>query len=108
VNTVSLIGRLVEKPTLHTGETGAEECRLRLAVPRRGHAGELEPGVLYLEALTIGPQARECAARLGARASDRLSGRLEVESAPLIERRLGNRRGQEKTPTPFFEARVHS
>jgi single-stranded DNA-binding protein len=79
VNTVSLIGRLVEKPTLHTGETGAEESRLRLAVPRRGHAGELEPGVLYLEALTIGPQARACAARLGAGALIGLSGRLEVD-----------------------------
>jgi single-stranded DNA-binding protein len=79
VNSVSLIGTLVDDPELR--ENGGEpvRCMMRLAVPRRDHGGHKLPGVVYVDAATFGLQARDCAERL--RRGDRigLTGRLEQD-----------------------------
>jgi single-stranded DNA-binding protein len=77
VNSVALIGTLVEDPKLL--ETGADpvRCTIRLAVPRRDRAGLRLPGVVYVDAATFGLQARDCAERLRRGHRLGLTGRLE-------------------------------
>jgi single-stranded DNA-binding protein len=59
VNSVSLIGRVAEPPTMRTGEDGEDVCAMRLAVPRVAKGGLREPGVVYMEVTSSGWQARE-------------------------------------------------
>jgi single-strand DNA-binding protein len=79
VNSVNLIGTLTDDPTVGRNRAGIEECRMRLAVPRRARGGRREPGVVYVEVTTFGLEAQECAERLTQGSVIGLSGRLEVD-----------------------------
>lgn len=79
VNVVSLVGQLSEDPDLRLNRGGIEECRMRLAVPRRSRDGRIEPGIVFVDVTTFGQEARECAERLSAGDRIGLSGRLEVD-----------------------------
>jgi single-strand DNA-binding protein len=89
VNSVNLIGRLVEDPVLRTGLEGDERCWMRVAVPRIGEAGLREPGLVYVEVVATGLRAHDVVrdARAGARIG--VSGRLELDewTEPDGERR---------------------
>ncbi|HKP91258.1 MAG TPA: single-stranded DNA-binding protein [Thermoleophilaceae bacterium] len=89
MNSVNLIGRLVEDPVLRVTEGGAEVCSMRVAVPRIGQAGLREPGLVYVEVLATGLRAHDVVreARAGTRIG--VSGRLELDewSEPDGERR---------------------
>ena len=61
MNSVSLVGELVADPELDTNWAGIDECRMRLAVPRRSRDGRREPGVVYVDVTTYGLEAQECA-----------------------------------------------
>jgi single-stranded DNA-binding protein len=78
VNSVSLIGTLVEDPALRESAQSVS-CTMRLAVPRRDDRGQQLPGVVYVDALIFGLRARDCAERL--RQGDRigLTGRIEQD-----------------------------
>jgi single-stranded DNA-binding protein len=77
MNSVSLIGTLVEDPDLRERVDEPVRCTMRLAVSRRDDRGQQLPGVVYVEIATFGLKARDCAERL--RRGDRLglTGRLE-------------------------------
>jgi single-strand DNA-binding protein len=79
VNSVNLIGRLVEDPTLRVAPTGEERCSMRVAIPRVGNGGLREPGIVYVEVVAAGLRARDLmgAVRSGARIG--VSGRLELD-----------------------------
>ena len=79
VNSVNLIGRLVEDPVLRAGNGGEEQCSMRVAVPRIGVAGLREPGLVYVEVVATGLRAHDIVrdARAGARVG--VSGRLELD-----------------------------
>jgi single-stranded DNA-binding protein len=66
VNGVSLIGQLAADPELRINGAGEDECRMRIAVPRRTRAGGAEPGVVYVEVTAVGRRARDCAESLSA------------------------------------------
>lgn len=86
MNAVSLIGTLTEDPTLRVNRSGFDECRMRLAVPRRARDGRPEPGVVYVDVTTFGQEAQACADRLRMGSRVGLSGRLEddPESAGVL------------------------
>ena len=79
MNSVNLIGRLVEDPVLRSGPDGEEQCSLRIAVPRVGSVGLREPGLVYVEVVATGLRAHDVAneARIGMRVG--VSGRLELD-----------------------------
>ncbi|HEX8743963.1 MAG TPA: single-stranded DNA-binding protein [Thermoleophilaceae bacterium] len=77
VNAVSLIGRVVGEPELRMNRAGEEECRMRVAVPRRQRNGRPDAGVVYVEVSTFGDEARLCAERLSEGSRIGLSGRLD-------------------------------
>jgi single-strand DNA-binding protein len=89
VNSVNLIGRLVEDPVPRSGPGGEPQCSMRLAVPRIGDAGLREPGLVYVEVVATGLRAHDVAreARAGVRVG--VSGRLELDewTEPGGERR---------------------
>jgi single-strand DNA-binding protein len=89
VNSVNLIGRLVEDPVLRAANGGGEQCSMRIAVPRIGGAGLREPGLVYVEVVATGLRAHDIAreARAGMRVG--VSGRLELDewTEPDGERR---------------------
>jgi single-stranded DNA-binding protein len=78
VNNVSLIGALVEDPELGVDQAGRDVCVMKVAVPRRGLGGDLQPGVIYVDVVTFGKLARTCA--------DRLSARLRVGVSGILAR----------------------
>jgi single-stranded DNA-binding protein len=80
VNVVSLIGTLASEPELRKNRAGIDECRMRLAVPRRSRDGRPAPGVVYVDVTTFGQEACECAERLSAGSRIGLSGRLAVDA----------------------------
>ena len=86
MNSVSLVGTLTADPTLRETRAGLDECRMRLAVPRRDRAGRREPGVVYVDVTTFGEEARACADGLALGSRVGLSGRLEddPESAGVL------------------------
>jgi single-stranded DNA-binding protein len=90
VNSVNLIGRLVEDPVLRIGHGGKEQCSMRVAVPRIGDAGLREPGLVYVEVVAAGLRAHDVVreARAGTRIG--VSGRLELDewTEPGGERRV--------------------
>jgi single-strand DNA-binding protein len=77
VNTVLLIGTLTDDPELSTDRTGEDVCRMRIAVPRRDRSRRPLPGVVYVDVMSFGADACECAARLHRGDRVGLSGRLE-------------------------------
>lgn len=79
MNSVSLIGTLVEDPDLRESGVDPVRCTMRLAVPRRDERGQQLPGVVYVDVATFGLRARDCAERL--RRGDRigLTGRIEQD-----------------------------
>lgn len=79
VNSVNLIGRLVNDPAMRTGPGGEPQCAMRLAVPRVGDAGLPEPGVVYVEVTAGGIRAHELAATVGAGTRIGVSGRLVLD-----------------------------
>ena len=106
MNSVSLIGTLVEDPDLR--ENGGEpvRCTLRLAVPRRDHGGRKLPGVVYVDAATFGLQARDCAERL--RRGDRigLTGRIDQDDYRTAEGEWRVERAVLIDQLDFFPARM--
>ena len=79
MNAVSLIGTLTADPDLQESRTAPPRCTLRLAVPRRARDGRQEPGVVYIDALSFGEQARECGRRLKLGSRIGLAGRLDSD-----------------------------
>jgi single-stranded DNA-binding protein len=79
VNSVSLVGHVVEEPQLRKTRSGVDECRLRIAVPRYARGGRREPGVVYVDVATFGLEAVEHAERLSQGSRIGLSGRLDSD-----------------------------
>lgn len=79
MNSVSLVGTLTGEPQLRQNRDGTDECRMKIAVQRRGPGGVPEPGVTYIDVTTFGREARECAERLSRGSRVGLSGRLQPE-----------------------------
>jgi single-strand DNA-binding protein len=89
VNSVNLIGRLVEDPVLRTGPGGEQQCSMRVAIPRVGGAGLREPGLVYVEVVATGLRAHDVAAGVASGMRVGVSGRLELDewTEPGGERR---------------------
>lgn len=77
MNNVNLIGKLTRDPRWEGGASGGDLCSMQIAVQRRGPRGEPEPGVLYVEVVSAGVQARECASELEEGMRVGVTGRLE-------------------------------
>ena len=79
MNSVNLIGSVVEDPEVRVSPVGEAQCALRIAVPRVAGSGFREPGVVYVEVVASGLRARELAdeVRHGMRIG--VSGRLELD-----------------------------
>lgn len=84
MNAVSLVGRLAADPQVQETRTSGPECRMTLMVPRRSRDGRRYPGVLYVDVLTFGEEARECAA-LSIGVTVGLAGRLDDGGHVLID-----------------------
>ena len=84
MNSVSLIGRVVEKPELRTNRAGIAECRMRLAVPLYSRSGQREPGVVYVDVSTFGVEAQDHAEQLTMGSRIGLAGRLDADGRILI------------------------
>ena len=76
MNAVSVIGTLTDPPDLQEPRGRRPRCTMRLAVPLRSRAGRRDPGVVYVEALTFGEDARECGRRLSVGSRVGVLGRL--------------------------------
>jgi single-strand DNA-binding protein len=89
VNSVNLIGRLVEDPVARTAPDGEEQCAMRVAVPRVGSGGMREPGVVYVEVVAGGLRALDLLDQVRGGARIGVSGRLELDewTEPDGERR---------------------
>jgi single-stranded DNA-binding protein len=81
VNNVNLIGVLVGDPELSRDREGRDVCAMRLAVQRRGPAGDPEPGVIYVDVTAHGRQARLCAEQLAGGHRIGVAGRLERDDS---------------------------
>ncbi|MEA2441773.1 MAG: single-strand DNA-binding protein [Thermoleophilaceae bacterium] len=81
MNNVNLIGSLVGDPELTMDRSGRDVCLMQVEVPRRGVLGELEPGVIYVDVVTYGQQAKACAAGLRAGQRIGISGTLERDDS---------------------------
>jgi hypothetical protein len=81
LNNVSLIGALVGDPELTVDHRGQDVCVMQVEVPRRGRAGELQPGVIYVDVRAYGEQARTCANELAAGLRVGISGTLERDDS---------------------------
>jgi single-stranded DNA-binding protein len=81
LNNVSLIGTLVTDPELVSGSTQDQICVMRIEVPRRGVAGELEPGVIYVDVRALGALAAKCMEDLAAGDRVGVSGTLERDDS---------------------------
>jgi single-strand DNA-binding protein len=79
VNSVNLIGRLVEDPVLRVAPTGEQQCSLRVAIPRVGAAGLREPGLVYIEVVATGLRARDLVDEVRSGMRVGVSGRLELD-----------------------------
>ena len=79
VNSVSVIGRVVGEPELRRNRAGADQCTVRLAVPRYSRNGQREPGVVYIDVTTFGLEAQDCARQLREGSVVGLSGRLDSD-----------------------------
>jgi single-stranded DNA-binding protein len=79
VNTVALIGTLVNEPELSRNRAGEHVCQMRIAVARRDRAGRPQPGVIYVDVTSVGSEARACADQLASGDRVGVSGRLERE-----------------------------
>ncbi len=79
MNAVSLIGTLTGDPVLHETRAEPPRCTMRLAVPRRSRNGYPAPGVVYMDVVTVGPDARECKRRLKTGSRIGLAGRLDSD-----------------------------
>jgi single-stranded DNA-binding protein len=77
VNNVSLIGTLVEDPEPTVSETGGAACVLRIVLPRRAVTGQRQPGVLYVDVMAFGAEAKMCATDLRSGSKVGVSGMLE-------------------------------
>jgi single stranded DNA-binding protein len=90
VNSVALIGTLVDDPEFSSSDRGGDVCLMRLAVPRRVRGGHREPGVIYVDVAAFGADAHESAGRL--RQGDRvgIAGRLARDEyrTPQGDRRV--------------------
>jgi single-stranded DNA-binding protein len=81
VNNVSLIGSLVSEPELTVSADGRDMCVMQIAVPRRGAGGAPLPGVIYVDLIAFGDQARTCANELAVGLRIGVSGTLEREDS---------------------------
>jgi single-strand DNA-binding protein len=79
VNSVNLIGRLVEDPVLRTGLGGDEQCAMRVAIPRVGAGGLREPGVVYVEVVATGLRAHDLLREVASGMRVGVAGRLELD-----------------------------
>ena len=81
MNNVNLIGAVIGAPELAIDSDGRDVCSMQVAVQRRGPTGEPEPGVIYIDVVTYGRRARECADELSAGARVGIAGRLERDDS---------------------------
>jgi single-stranded DNA-binding protein len=81
VNNVNLIGSVVNEPELSVERDGRDACAIQLAVQRRGPAGDPEPGVIYIDVMAYGRQARQCKSELAAGDRIGVAGRLERDDS---------------------------
>jgi hypothetical protein len=81
VNTVGLIGLVVNGPELTIDREGRDECFMQLEVPRRDPSGNPVPGVIYVDVTTFGVQARFCAERLTTGQRIGVAGSLERDDS---------------------------
>ena len=79
MNSVSVVGEVVEEPRVRVNRAGHDECRIQIAVPRRSRGGRREPGVVYVDVTTFGEEARECERRLREGSRLGLAGRLDSD-----------------------------
>jgi single-strand DNA-binding protein len=79
VNSVNLIGRLVQDPAVRSGPGGEDQCAMRVAVPRVGDGGLRQPGVVYVEVVASGLRAADLLAELRDGMRIGVSGRLELD-----------------------------
>jgi single-strand DNA-binding protein len=79
VNSVNLIGRLVEDPVLRSAPGDEPRCAMRVAVPRVGTAGLREPGLVYVEVVATGLRAHDLVGSVTSGMRIGVSGRLELE-----------------------------
>ena len=77
MNRVSLVGTLTAEPELHDRPDQEPRCRLEISVGRRSRRGLAEPGIISVEVLTFGLEARDCADRLSLGDVVAVAGRLE-------------------------------
>ena len=81
VNNVNLIGAVVGEPLFSIDRDGRDVCAIQIAVQRRGAMGEPEPGVIYIDVIAHGQQARTCANELTAGQRVGVAGRLERDDS---------------------------
>jgi single-stranded DNA-binding protein len=81
VNNVNLIGSVVNEPELSLERGGRDACAIQLAVQRRGPAGDPEPGVIYIDVMAYGRQARQCKSELAVGDRIGVAGRLERDDS---------------------------
>jgi single-strand DNA-binding protein len=79
VNSVNLIGRLVEAPALRESPAEGRRCSMRLAVPRVARGGLREPGVVYVEVVAAGLRAEDLMEAVAEGTRIGVSGRLELD-----------------------------
>lgn len=77
MNNVSLIGTLVVDPEPTVSETGGTACVLRIEVPRRAITGQRQAGVVYVDVMAFGAEAKMCATDLRRGSKIGVSGTLE-------------------------------
>lgn len=75
MNAVNLIGRLTADPDLAT-RGSMSVCRMRLAIQRRRKGGE-DQGAVFVDLVTFGNQAENCARYLSKGSLVAVDGRLE-------------------------------
>jgi single-stranded DNA-binding protein len=81
VNNVNLMGSIVGEPELSVDRDGRDVCAMQIAVQRRGPTGDPEPGVIYVDVVSYGRQARACGDGLSSGQRVGVAGRLERDDS---------------------------
>jgi single stranded DNA-binding protein len=79
MNSVNLIGSLLDDPRLDLEGGDEVRCAMRIAVSRRARGGREEPGVVHVDVVALGAQAHECAERLKAGGAIGVTGLIETD-----------------------------
>ncbi len=93
MNSITLVGRLTADPELRTTHGGAAVTQMRIAVPRRrGKQGE-DRGAVFVDVVSFGALAENCAQYLEQGRQVAVGGRLELDE---WETDAGERRSRHK------------